>query len=426
MPTDSSIPVLPDLAAYLFARREAMMNTWRLACDQDPMLNTAAGLSREEFNDKMPTILNVLGNRLRREQVEMDPVQLASEHGLHRWHKGYKLQELLREVGHLFRGLASELQTYAGIYPTVEPVVLTKAYQEISRLHQEVIEGSIVSYDELARISARERVDTLQTALASMSELARQRTDMLRTSSHDLRSSFGIVQGAAFMLDLEQQTPEERSRLLDILNRNLGNLQAMLEKLMNLARLDAGQDPPEITRFDASELLRELAQSMQPLADEQGLKLLIDGPEQLVVESDPVKIRRIVQNLLVNALNYTQEGIVSISWSTENDYRWQVSVQDSGPGLPHQTLQVLSETLKPTQEATSVFESQQSTGSLTNTATDNPKNAAGSGKGEGIGLHIVKRLCELLDANIDVETRTGQGTMIRVRFLMKPAKANGA
>ncbi|QIP16954.1 HAMP domain-containing histidine kinase [Spirosoma aureum] len=413
----SAASLQPDLATYLFARREAILNGWRTRCEQDTTILATSGLSREEFNDMVPTMLNILGQRLVGQPAELDPMQVANEHGLHRWHKGYTLRELLKEIGHLFRIVSDELKTYAELYPATNVNVLTRAYGEIIGINEETLEGSAARYDDLERTAAASRADALQGALNQLNELARQRSDLLRTSSHDLRSSVGIAQGAVFMLDLDNQSPEERNQLMAMLNRNLTNLETMLQSLMSLARLEAGQETPEISEFDVAALLHELVQGAQPLAIQQGLPLLADGPEQLVVKSDPGKVRRIVQNLLLNALMYTEKGVVSISWVEENDHQWTVGIQDTGPGLPDSSLSSIVGTLKPTQDSASVFDSRVKPELPVSESPGPPRqpNAIKS-KGEGVGLHIVKRLCELLEANLDIETSSDKGTLVRVRF----------
>lgn len=412
-----SAPLKPDLATFLFARREAILNEWRTNCERDSSLQTVSALSREEFNDMVPTLLNILGQRLRGERIDLDPVQTANEHGLHRWQKGYALRELLQEIGHLFSGISDELGAYAKLYPDANALLLMQAHREVMGLYEDTIVGSAARYDELERTAAASRASTLQLALDQLNELVRQRYDMLRTSSHDLRSSVGLVQGAAFMLDLDTISAEDRSRLMDTLNRNLANLEKMLQSLMSLARLEAGQDVAEVSEFDVAKLVRELAESTQPLADQQELTLLTSGPEQLIVESDSGKVHRIVQNLLVNALTYTASGVVSVSWAIEDDHRWMVSVQDTGPGLPDNGLGTLVGALRPTQDSTSVFDSRVPAEEPISDAPGPPRKPnAIRPNGEGVGLHIVKRLCELLEASIDIETGPGKGTLIRIRF----------
>ncbi len=110
----------------------------------------------------------------------------------------------------------------------------------------------------------------------------------------------------------------------------------MLDDVMNLARLQAGQEHLEIKQFDAARLLRELCEEMHAQAEERDLYLEADGPAALIVEGDAVKVRRIAQNLLINALKYTRAGGVTVEWgdSKENDSdRWMFSVHDTGPGF---------------------------------------------------------------------------------------------
>ncbi|GAB3888697.1 sensor histidine kinase [Spirosoma agri] len=412
-------PLQPDFATYLFARREALLNSWRTICEQDTTLQSVSGLSREEFNDMVPTILNILGQRLNGDPVVLNPIQVANEHGLHRWHKGYTLRELLREIGHLFRGITDELRTYATLYSATSIETMAEAYRMVMWLNEDTVEGSAARYDELERTAAASRADTLQMALNQLNELSHQRSDLLRTSSHDLRSSVGIAQGAASMLDMETNSPEERGQLMEMLSRNLANLETMLQNLMNLARLEAGQEVPEISTFDVAKLLRELVQSTQPLAAHRGLPLLSNGPEALIVESDPNKVRRIVQNLLINALTYTPAGIVSVSWVGEGEHRWSIAIQDTGPGLPDNASTSMIGTLKPTQDSASVFESREAPNEPVSDSPGPPRQANTiKSTGEGVGLHIVKRLCELLEANLDIETSPDKGTLVRVRFSM--------
>jgi signal transduction histidine kinase len=411
---------MPELTVYLFARRDAILSNWRGACEKDPDLHTVSTLSTEEFNDQVPVLLNSLLQRLRGGEEESDPLFVAREHGLHRWHKGYLLLELTREIGHLTQVLAEELETYRALYSQANPNDLMRAYQEIIWLNKEIIEGSVAQYDELATTAAVSRAGTLQAALEQMNELARQRSNLLRTSSHDLRSSFGIIQGAAFQLDMENQPPEEQALLIDMLNRNLTNIQSMLQSLMSLARLDAGQDQPELGEFDVVKLLNSIVDGAQPLAAKRGLTLLADGPAEIIVTSDRVKVQRITQNLLLNALTYTATGIVSVAWLREDTHRWVLSVQDSGPGLPDDVIQNVAVFLKPTQDSTSSLEGAETNVVPAKTSTaESPIPTPPPRRGEGIGLHIVKRLCEMLDANMDIETGPDKGTLVRVRFPIK-------
>jgi signal transduction histidine kinase len=406
---------LIDLSAYLAARREAVLNTWRTACQTDPAFNTTAGLSREDFNNKVPFMLNEFERRLRQQPLEVDVGLLAEEHGLHRWQKGYVLHELLSEVQHMNRILLEEYRQYWLLNPVAYPEPIVQSYEHLAWFTTLCMKGSIEQYTELQRIAASSRAQTLEKTLEELNELIRQRGDLLRTTSHDLRGSFGVIQGSASFLELMDADESERKEMVTMLNRNLTTVRNMVVQLMDLARLEAGQEPVAINAFNAGELLHSIVICYQSLAQEKGLVLKSDGPTELMVESDPILMQRIVQNLVLNALKHTDSGWVSVSWSSEDQYRWIISIQDSGPGLPRQQADTLAQVLSPDSESTA------STGFASLPAKAREATtvlASKAGQGEGIGLSIVKRLCELLGASLETETKTGWGTLFRIRMLV--------
>ncbi|WP_420150165.1 CheR family methyltransferase [Spirosoma sp.] len=213
--------------------------------------------------------------------------------------------------------------------------------------------------------------------LTQLRQHIQDRGEFLRSTSHDLRGNFGIIQGAATLLNMAN-TEAEREQMLSMLQRNLREATQMLTELLDVARLEAGQEQRQIAPFDAAEQLSGMVESVRPLADEKGLWLRSEGEETLSVEGDVVNVRRIAQNLLLNALKYTQTGGVTVSWKADanTDY-WQLIVADTGPGL-----------LKVTRSKTS----------------------------EGIGLIIVRQLCELLNARLEIDSQPGVGTRFEVSF----------
>ncbi|GAB3939708.1 hypothetical protein GCM10028805_00520 [Spirosoma harenae] len=218
--------------------------------------------------------------------------------------------------------------------------------------------------------------ETLQT-VARLRQQLHDRGEFLRSTSHDLRGSFGIIQGAASLMGIAG-TEEERAQMLSMLQRNLQQATKLLTELLDIARLEAGQEERHITSFDAAELLNGMIESVRPLADKRGLWLRNEGEATLLVEGDAVKIRRIAQNILLNAINYTQTGGVTIAWhSTPDDDHWQLTISDTGPGLPEK---------------------------------------ASSASGEGIGLLIVRQLCELLDCKMEINSQPASGTQFKLTF----------
>jgi signal transduction histidine kinase len=195
---------------------------------------------------------------------------------------------------------------------------------------------------------------------------------------------------------------------------------------MDLARLQAGHEHREVKAFDAAMVLRELCERMQPMAEERGLFLKTVGPDTLPVEGDAVKAQRIAQNLLLNALKHTSRGGVTVSWgdSRQNDaHRWMLCVTDTGPGFHTGPGAPMAAALEEaTEEARQVDETART--GIKGAADDpSPPDATPMDaspvhqeRGEGIGLSIVKRLCELLDASIEMDSAPGEGTSLRIVF----------
>ncbi|WP_461069492.1 sensor histidine kinase [Spirosoma horti] len=423
-----------DLVTFLFNRRETLLNNWRTACEVDASLKKISTLTREEFNNLIPIILESLEQQLLGQPVQTDPVLAAKSHGLQRWQKSLSLANLLSEYTHLLVVLFDELRLFRQIFPQSDPDIVLAAQQHIMLLMTQTLGGSVVKHDELQRLEAANRAASLEEALKAMEDISRQRGDLLRTSSHDLRSGLGLSLGAASILKMDDLSPEERQQYVDMLNRNLTSVQSLLTGLMDLARLEAGREPIELEEFDVADLLTELVASAQPMAQEKGISLHADGPETLRVKTDRLKIYRIAQNLLVNALKYTpsstnRPGMVSVSWSAENDWRWVFSVQDSGPGFPPGIMDLFHKQLRPIVEPTSVLAPEEAQPIEPRPSTkqelppnpleEEPKVPSGM-HGEGVGLQIVKRLSESVGASVEIESIPGRGTLVRIRMLMQP------
>ncbi|WP_170061136.1 sensor histidine kinase [Spirosoma aerolatum] len=415
---------LAPIAAYLLAKREIIFNTWRTRIENDRLaMPTAATLARDEFNDQIPLILDVLDCRLLGRPEKWSPFEKAKEHGLHRWQKGYSLTELLQELAHLHQLLVYELELFVSTSTTIASIALTQAFGHINTLMLEVIRGSTVQFDELQRQEASQRAAKLQQALASLSELSQQRGELLRTATHDLRSYYGLIRNAAWLLD-QPGTEEEQAQWRGMWQRNLDNAATLLTELMDLARLEAGQETMQLESFDAGELLRQIAQSVQPIVQQHQINLEWAGPDTLLVEGDKIKVQRIIHNLLINALHHTPTGLITLSWSREDNFRWVISIQDTGPGLPPDVVQELGQYLMPTADSTAVFQSPPTDGLfIASNRKEQSVSSPTQSKGEGIGLMIVKRLCELLHATMDIETKPDVGTIFRIIFPMHYPKS---
>lgn len=421
---------LGDLASELLRRRDAILEAWRAYGEPPPDRKIAASLSRAQFNDHIPAVLDCLADTLRSWPGPRDPaaVQLEIEkvfaHGLQRWQQGYQLNELIREWGYLQLCIAAELERYSTEHPSLEPSVMATARRIWAQLCADGVTGSATQYGRLQQTEAAGHVNDLEHALAALHSMEHARAEAWRTAAHDLRGSVTVVKGAATLLQTSGPELAEpmRSEVAGMLSTSVASLHDMLNDLLSLARLDAGKEQREITSFDAAALLRDFCTASQSSATDRGLFLKMDGPDTLPVEGDKPKVLRILQNLLLNAVKYTQKGGVSVTWGLDKDReidRWTFSVQDTGPGIDEAHAAPMAQELHNATEASN--EAKQSSldrrrdlapaATLASEAPELPKNQQ---PGEGVGLSIVKRLCELLDAGLELATKPGQGSTFRV------------
>jgi signal transduction histidine kinase len=428
-PTDERARWLTGFAYHLSSRQAAILEAWRRFVDSDPELTTSATLPRVLFNDHIPHVLEAFARRLRaglpRETVAAAAgrVEDAEAHGLQRWQQGYRLREVTREWGHLQRCLLDELHSYAVAHLVVDHEALHEGYRGLVALCSEGVSDSTSQYFNLAQIEAAGQVRDLSLTLKHLRELERERAELWRHAAHDLRGNLGVVANATSGLSLHDVPEPTREKLFHLLQKSVTSVHAMLDDVMNLARLQAGQEHRRLEAFDAAALLREMCEGFQGIARERGLFLEAQGPDRLEVVGDSVKIRRIAQNLVLNAIKYTTEGGVTVSWGDSracDAERWMLSIVDTGPGIHAGPGAPIAEALEAaTQEAAEV-ERDEGIPAVASTAFDAIAGAKPDPRpvhqvrGEGVGLSIVKRLCDLLDASVEVESAADEGTAFRV------------
>lgn len=435
-PVPNSVPahaVLKKLAAHLAARRDTILAAWRRAVDADPELTTASTITRAQFIDHIPAVLEAFQLRLsahlpaERARADEEQKESAAEHGLHRWQQGYNQPETMREWGHLHLCLLDEVEKFEASHPEAGRAEIQIARRELVRLCSEGACASAARYAHLQQKEAASRVLELEAALSQLQSLEQQRAEAWREAAHDLRGRAHAIASASAVLTRDGVPELARTRFSEVLRLGVVSLNRMLGDLMDQARLEAGHERRQITTLDVGALLKDFCVTTRPVAAEKNLFLTAIGESPLVVEGDAAKIQRIVQNLVLNAIKITERGGVKVTWKAGDDEarpQWSLCVQDTGPGFKRGSATPLERVLKrATEEAHEVElrnlppdESDPQADSAPTMPSRSGAHPAHTGAGEGIGLSIVKRLCEMLDASIELESSAGEGTTFRIMF----------
>jgi PAS domain S-box-containing protein len=282
---------------------------------------------------------------------------------------------------------------------------LTEA-EEKARLYEQVKRHS----DEL-----RERVREATAELAEQNELLRRqafqleqasamKSQFLANVSHELRTPLNAIMGYTHLM-LEGVSGEMTQPQHDKLGRvdaNARHLLAVINDLLDIARIESGKMPVQIERVRLHELIDEVMTEVEPVI--AGTRLAVNrmlSPELPEIETDRQKVKQIVLNLLSNALKFTPEGSVAIRLEHQRGSdEILIAVTDTGIGVAEENQKTIFEAFE---QANSSYARRQG--------------------GTGLGLSICRRLAHILDGRITLVSRLGEGSTFTLYLPSKPRTA---
>lgn len=259
---------------------------------------------------------------------------------------------------------------------------LTRATEVLER---EVIARNLDLERTLAELSVINA--ELASARESAEEANRAKSRFLRAASHDLLQPLSAAKLFLSHLGDFARDPHQR-QLIESIEANFDSAEELIHALLDIARLDSRTPVVKPAPVSLGRLFQRLATDMGALSEARGLELRFVA-SSLTVLSDPIYLRRIAQNLISNALKYTNAGRVLVGARRQGDSVW-LEVWDTGPGIqPEDQARIFNE-----------FERLAD--------TDQP--------GTGLGLSIVERACHQLGHRVMVRSRVGAGSCFRVQL----------
>ena len=227
----------------------------------------------------------------------------------------------------------------------------------------------------------------LEEAKAKADAANVDKTRFIAAASHDILQPLNAARLYASSL-LERSMSGSEGHLMRNLDASLQAVEEIFSALIDMSRMDAGRLEADIEAFPLSAILDQLLVEFQPIASAKGLQLTL-VPTKVWVRSDRRLLRRVLQNLLANAIKYTPRGRVLVGVRS-HDASVAIAIYDTGPGIAAADQAIIFKEFQRLDET------------------------AGNERGVGLGLSIVERICKVLDARLELHSTLGRGSMFAV------------
>lgn len=220
---------------------------------------------------------------------------------------------------------------------------------------------------------------------------------LLATMSHEIRTPLTGLLGMVQLLQRTDLTHKQR-RTAQMIADSAQTLSHIVDDYLTFYRMESGEDPPANNGpVNLEETILQTMMLFQGLAHDKGLSFVLsaDPDAPTLVQTDALKLRQTLSNLILNAIKYTAQGEVLVTLEQDGE-ETEIAVSDTGPGLK-------------AGEVARLFEPYW-----------RPKDAAGQEKGTGLGLSISQRLATTLGGRLEVDSEPGVGTTFSLRFRFQP------
>lgn len=221
---------------------------------------------------------------------------------------------------------------------------------------------------------------------------SRAKSEFLANMSHELRTPMNGVLGMASLLVATELSPRQR-RFVDAIRRSGQSLLAIISDVLDFSKIESGRLELDVTVFDVGSLVEDVGEALSAQTENKGVELVCRVAPEVpsVLRGDPLRVQQVLMNLVGNAIKFTAKGEVSVHVTvdsfTEKETALRFRVTDTGVGIPEEKLRELF---------TAFMQADTSTTRVYG--------------GTGLGLAISKRLVELMNGRIGVESTLGRGS----------------
>jgi len=233
----------------------------------------------------------------------------------------------------------------------------------------------------------------LKNSKAQAESANRMKSEFLAHMSHELRTPLNGILGCSEFLQVTLTDPGDLETV-GMINKSGKHLLNLVNSILDMARIEAGRMPMEIVDVNVAEMLHDAVELFRPKAQSKGLELCLHYQQNAnhdeIYRLDQTKLTQIMNNLLHNAVKFTEHGSIAVSASVEG-MQLKIAIRDTGCGIAEDQQQLVFERFR------------QADAFLTR-----------SQGGSGLGLALVKELVRLMSGRIDFESKLGEGTVFHL------------
>lgn len=273
---------------------------------------------------------------------------------------------------------------------------ITKPMRRIQEALDKVVAGDFSTrIDYIKGPDSGNEIDEVITLLNHMIEelsgVETLRTDFIANVSHELKTPMAVMQNYGTLLQGPELSDEQRVEYGKAITEQTRRLSALVTNILKLNKLENQQIYPNTERFDLGEQLCECMLEFEAVWESREIEIETDIADEVFIEADKELLSLVWNNLLSNALKFTEAGgVVSLNLYADEDYAY-IQVKDTGCGMTPETGQNIFKKFY-------------------------QGDTSHSTKGNGLGLALVKRVIDICKGEISVSSRLGEGSIFTVRL----------
>jgi len=264
--------------------------------------------------------------------------------------------------------------------------------ENITRIAQKIGESDLSKRIEIHRDDELGRLtSTLNQMIERLEKSFNRQRQFAADASHELRTPLAVIQAESSLALRKKRTEDSYVKSLAAISQEANYVSIVLDKLLTLARVDAGKEESNFEKVNLKKLIVSLALDVHKLCDEKGLQFHVNLPKDVIVEGDKIKLRQLFLNLLDNSIKYTPSGgTISMNLTIDKDMA-VVDIKDTGIGINKEQIPCIFDRFYRVDKARS----------------------RGEG-GAGLGLSITQHIIEVHGGRIEVKSEVGIGSTFSV------------